>query len=365
MLDLIKRLIIAFALALFIGILFLGANSPVAKAEEGNLSEYPIIWPTVGQLTDTYGTRGGTHYGIDIAAPEGTPVIAVEGGEVTRSYYSSSYGNVIFIKHNHRDIETVYAHLHQRFVEEGETVEKKDLIGTVGNTGRSSGNHLHFEMHYDEWDAEKSNSFDPLTVLGTDHESMYAALGHAEGDVLQTMSSYIDEEWEEEKEEEQQEVEEEKQEENEVTKSEQETEKKIEATTETEEMEVNSTIISYDHETFDYMVEEDLVSLLELVEHEQIIQRTVKKNDSLWAISKEYDVTIEDLKKWNQLKDDVLQIGQELVVYENLDNEYIVKAGDTLTQIAHNHQITVEILINLNHFESDLIHPGMKLIVQD
>ncbi|KYG33148.1 M23 family metallopeptidase [Alkalihalobacillus trypoxylicola] len=363
MLDLIKRLIIAFALALFIGILFLGANSPVAKAEEGNHSEYPIIWPTVGQLTDTYGTRGGTHYGIDIAAPEGTPVIAVEGGKVSRSYYSSSYGNVIFIKHNHQDIETVYAHLHQRFVEEGETVEKKDLIGTVGNTGRSSGNHLHFEMHYDEWDAEKSNSFDPLTVLGSDHESMYAALGHAEGDVLQTMSSYLDEEWEEEKEdvEQQQEVEEEQQQEKEVNQNELETEKETIAIKETEEIDDDSS----DYQPLDYMVEEDLVSLLELVEHEQMVERTVKKNDSLWAISKEYDVTIEDLKKWNQLKDDVLQIGQELVVYENPDNEYIVKAGDTLTQIAYNHQITVEVLFNLNHFESDLIHPGMKLIVQD
>ena len=68
------------------------------------------MWPSDGVITDLFGTRQGHHKGIDIAAPLGSHVYAVENGIVSKSYYSDTYGNVVFIKHDNQ-IETVYAHL--------------------------------------------------------------------------------------------------------------------------------------------------------------------------------------------------------------------------------------------------------------
>ncbi|MED4360541.1 M23 family metallopeptidase, partial [Geobacillus stearothermophilus] len=66
-----------------------------------------------------------------------------------RSYYSSSYGNVIFVSHviNGQTYTTVYAHLEARLVGEGQHVRKGQVIGYMGNTGNSTGPHLHFELH--------------------------------------------------------------------------------------------------------------------------------------------------------------------------------------------------------------------------
>ena len=85
-------------------------------------------WPVEGQISDYFGTRHGKHYGIDVAAPIGTPVAAIQDGKVTKSYYSSSYGNVVFIKHG--EYEAVYAHLNKRYVVQG-------IIFQKGNNWRS------------------------------------------------------------------------------------------------------------------------------------------------------------------------------------------------------------------------------------
>lgn len=204
MLDYVKRVCIALALATFIGVLFLGTMTTLAA--EVSDDEYDMletfIWPTVGDITDTFGTRNGKHYGIDIAAPEGTPVVAVASGVVSRSYFSDSYGHVVFIKHEN-GLETVYAHLHARKVNEGENVYQGDLIGTVGNTGRSSGNHLHFEVHEGCWDVEKSQSIDPLLVLAKNDDLMYVShdIGQANDNVMDeviTVMSYTGDEKKEE-----------------------------------------------------------------------------------------------------------------------------------------------------------------------
>ncbi len=179
MLDFVKRICIALALATFIGVLFLGTMTQAASADEKNESTETFVWPTVGHITDTYGTRGGKHYGIDIAAPEGTPVVAASSGIVSRSYYSDTYGHAVFIEHDN-GLETVYAHLHERVVAEGDRVLKGQVIGSVGNTGRSSGSHLHFEVHRGKWDAEKSNAIDPLLVL-SEKESV-AVMGKLSAD---------------------------------------------------------------------------------------------------------------------------------------------------------------------------------------
>ena len=80
-------------------------------------------WPVEGQISDYFGTRHGKHYGIDIAAPIGAPVSAIQEGKVTKSYYSSSYGNVVFIKHG--EYEAVYAHLNKRYVVQGIIFQKE------------------------------------------------------------------------------------------------------------------------------------------------------------------------------------------------------------------------------------------------
>ncbi|HDR7798215.1 peptidoglycan DD-metalloendopeptidase family protein [Bacillus tropicus] len=120
-------------------------------------------WPVEGQISDYFGTRNGKHYGIDIAAPIGTPVSAIQEGKVTKSYYSSSYGNVVFIKHG--EYEAVYAHLNKRYVVQGDYISKGEIIGEVGNTGESRGAHLHLEVHQGRWTMAKKNAMNPLLVL--------------------------------------------------------------------------------------------------------------------------------------------------------------------------------------------------------
>jgi len=108
------------------------------------------VHPAKYKATSFYGVkrrRGRIHWGIDIPFPEGTPVMAAFDGIVRVSTYNSSYGNVVIIRHNN-GLETYYAHFHRRLVNPGESVRAGDTIGLGGNTGRSKGNHLHFEARY-------------------------------------------------------------------------------------------------------------------------------------------------------------------------------------------------------------------------
>lgn len=133
----------------------------------------PFMMPSSGTITSFYGERWGEmHYGIDIAGDGEIPVLSVYDGTVTKSYYSSTYGNVIFISHdvNGQQYETVYAHLSNRAKEVGQTVKQGDYIGYMGNTGDSTGQHLHFEVHTPAWDYDNKDttSVDPMTVLDED-----------------------------------------------------------------------------------------------------------------------------------------------------------------------------------------------------
>ena len=98
------------------------------------------------------------HYGIDIAAQETS--LSSAAGKVVKSYYSASYGNVVFIAHqiNGKLYTTVYAHMKDRTVQAGDQVQTGQLIGHMGNTGHSYGQHLHFELHNGEWNFENKCS---------------------------------------------------------------------------------------------------------------------------------------------------------------------------------------------------------------
>ncbi|MEZ7511638.1 peptidoglycan DD-metalloendopeptidase family protein [Bacillus pumilus] len=142
---------------------FLMIFSPVAYAQE--TSEW--VEPIKGEVTDLFGTRGGSHMGLDIAAPEGESIFAASEGEVSRSYVSATYGEVVFIQHPN-GYETVYAHLHERFVKKGDHIEAGQPIGIIGNTGASRGTHLHFEVHRGHWSVSKEDAVDPLTIIAMD-----------------------------------------------------------------------------------------------------------------------------------------------------------------------------------------------------
>ena len=87
------------------------------------------------------------HYGLDIDLETGDAVSAAFEGMVRISQHHDSYGNVVVIRHNN-GLETLYAHLSERSVSPGDHVEAGDIIGLGGNTGRSYGSHLHFEIRF-------------------------------------------------------------------------------------------------------------------------------------------------------------------------------------------------------------------------
>ncbi|QPC47486.1 murein hydrolase activator EnvC family protein [Mangrovibacillus cuniculi] len=140
-----------------------GGSSSAPPVSSGNFTR-----PAEGALTSGYGPRWGDfHHGVDIAKSGSVPVVSAGDGVVIRSYYSNSYGNTIFIAHsvNGQVFTTVYAHLSSRQVSSGQTVSKGQQIGYMGNTGRSFGQHLHFEVHKGDWNGSKSNSVNPSSYV--------------------------------------------------------------------------------------------------------------------------------------------------------------------------------------------------------
>ena len=115
----------------------------------GTPTEYVRISSPFGSRIHPITHKRHGHKGIDLAAPRNTPIYATADGVVTFSGRNGGYGN--FIKLNHRNgYKTAYAHLNSRAVREGSTVKKGDLIGYVGSTGASTGNHLHYEVYYQD-----------------------------------------------------------------------------------------------------------------------------------------------------------------------------------------------------------------------
>ena len=126
------------------------------KAQAAKLTCIPSIWPLIGSaghITSRFGYRRDPinfrvrhHDGTDLAAPIGTKVRATARGKVTFSEYDQFFGNLIKVDHG-GDLETWYAHLSKRISQVGDAVERSDVIGELGNTGRSTGPHLHYEVH--------------------------------------------------------------------------------------------------------------------------------------------------------------------------------------------------------------------------
>jgi murein DD-endopeptidase MepM/ murein hydrolase activator NlpD len=134
----------------------LSAGAPQAVLEHGEA----YVLPTTGRFTSGFGARWGvTHYGIDLAAPIGTPIFAFTDGVVEESGPASGFGMWVVLRHAD-GTRTVYGHINRSLVSVGQTVSAGEEIAEVGNRGQSTGPHLHFEI----WDAAK-NKMNPLPIL--------------------------------------------------------------------------------------------------------------------------------------------------------------------------------------------------------
>jgi len=131
--------------------------SEVLSEDKQNMEDHiylmehtPNIWPTWGRITSLFGERrwGYRHKGLDIANSTGTSIHATASGVVIYAGWHGSYGRKVMIYHGF-GYTTVYAHLSKIYVDVGDEVTKDDIIGTMGNTGRSTGTHLHYEVLVD------------------------------------------------------------------------------------------------------------------------------------------------------------------------------------------------------------------------
>lgn len=113
-------------------------------------------WPVNGKVVSPYGYRNDPftneykmHNGIDIAAEMGTDISSAFQGEIKKTGYSQTYGYYVIVSHS-SSLNTLYAHCSKIIAEEGQCVQKGDVIAKVGSTGRSTGPHLHFEVRIDD-----------------------------------------------------------------------------------------------------------------------------------------------------------------------------------------------------------------------
>lgn len=142
------------------------------------LANAPSLWPLMGRVTSGFGERqdpidgeGAFHPGIDIAAPYGTPVRATADGDVLQAHMGAGYGREVVIDHGY-GVNTVYAHMSSMAVVAGEQVTRGQVIGYVGDSGRSTGPHLHYEVRLHHVPVN------PHKYLRISYQEMVASEGH-------------------------------------------------------------------------------------------------------------------------------------------------------------------------------------------
>jgi murein DD-endopeptidase MepM/ murein hydrolase activator NlpD len=145
-------------------------NPPKQTPPKPPVSAVPVpsgkmAWPVGGKVSSGFGRRGKRHFhaGIDIPMPQGTPITAVQDGVVLevstiKSKKYRGYGNTALIDHG-SGITTMYAHCQSVSVKAGQRVQQGDVVGSVGNTGRTTTHHIHFEVR------KNGKPVDPLLYL--------------------------------------------------------------------------------------------------------------------------------------------------------------------------------------------------------
>lgn len=156
-----------------------GGLSPSFVGDWTQLADAPSLWPLEGRVTSAFGERedpingeGAFHAGVDIAAPYGSPVRASADGEVMGTRMGAGYGKEITLDHGH-DVLTVYGHLSAMAVVPGQHVTRGQVIGYVGQTGRSTGPHLHYEVRL------HMVPVNPHKYLRTSYEQIAVADSHS------------------------------------------------------------------------------------------------------------------------------------------------------------------------------------------
>lgn len=131
-------------------------KSSSIRSVQNNLA---VIWPVRGRISSPFGSRWGRmHWGIDIAVPVGRNIVAAAAGKVVWSGWVNGYGQTVIIDHGN-GYRTLYAHNNRLIVRPGDNVRQAQLIAKSGNSGNSTGPHLHFEIQKD------GQAIDPMNFL--------------------------------------------------------------------------------------------------------------------------------------------------------------------------------------------------------
>ncbi len=139
------------------GLSDLPEQESTAEPSQSSAAEEPLYWPVEGEyllsalhVSRTHPVTGevSSHNGLDIVAPEGTKVQAALSGVVTEADFDKQYGNYVLIAHDNGK-STLYCHMKECLVEEGDAISREQIIGIVGRTGVATGAHLHFELRQD------------------------------------------------------------------------------------------------------------------------------------------------------------------------------------------------------------------------
>lgn len=138
----------------------------------------PFIWPTVGPITGVFGSQRiyngeprRPHYGVDVAAPTGTPIVAPQAGVVTLAEADMYFeGGLVFLDHGH-GVTSVIMHMSRVDVAVGQRVAQGDTIGAIGATGRATGPHLHWGMFW------RGAQIDPAVLVGPMPDGAAVAAG--------------------------------------------------------------------------------------------------------------------------------------------------------------------------------------------
>jgi murein DD-endopeptidase MepM/ murein hydrolase activator NlpD len=145
----------------------MGSRRTLTMADWVRMAEAPTLWPVEGRITGSFGERidpfngeGAFHRGIDIAADYGQPVVAPADGIVNFADFYSGYGRLVEIEHSN-GITTRFGHLSGFAIISGQNIHRGEVIGYVGNSGRSTGPHLHYEVWI------KSSPVNPYKYLRT------------------------------------------------------------------------------------------------------------------------------------------------------------------------------------------------------
>jgi len=155
-----------------------GGLSPAFAGDWTELADAPSLWPVEGPVASSFGERedpingeGAFHSGIDIDAPKGTPVRAAGDGDVSGTSMGTGYGRQVVLDHGH-EVLTVYGHLSAIAVLPGQHVVRGQVIGYVGQSGRATGPHLHYEVRV------HNVPVNPHKYLRTTYEQVAALYGN-------------------------------------------------------------------------------------------------------------------------------------------------------------------------------------------